>query len=123
MRQDVERIRDVMLVRWDAARHRTVFAGALRSSAQREEQRRVGRWLVLATAALLVVRTLPRSAIAPNESVERAFSTTPRVTDSRRAPSLDDGERHRGEGGFAGTRGTSHGARGNAGTGGGAGTG
>ena len=106
MRHDVERVRVVMHVRWDAARHRRVFARALHSSAQREEQSRVARWLALAAAALVLVRALPRSAIAPNESVERAFSTMPH-----------------GEGGFAGTRGASHGAQGNGGTGGGAGTG
>lgn len=123
MRRDVERIRDVMRVRWDGARQRRVLAGALRSSARREEQGRMARWLALAAAALFLVRTMPRSAIAPSESVERAFSITPRVTDSRPAPSIDDGERRRGEGGFAGSRGASHGARGNGGTGGGAGTG
>jgi hypothetical protein len=122
MSHDVDRVRAVMRVRWDGARQRKVLAGALRSHARREDRSRATRWLALAAASILLARALPRASVEPNESVDRAFSASPLVTHSR-PPSIDEHERRRGEGGFAGMRGSSRGARGNGGTGGGAGTG
>jgi len=68
MSAEIDRPRMAMRVRWDAERERRVLSRTLDRCEQRARRRRTTLWVEAATAALVLLRVLPRLGSSIDDS-------------------------------------------------------